>query len=86
MRVIPPLTKDNPVHTEFTTVQTPSWPRAGLSRAGSGLACPTSTPCFLVCMLTHRYLRDVARCKEKYGRDWDVYCARVRYALVPGVF
>jgi len=36
-------------------------------------------------MITHRYLRDMHRCKRKYGKDWDAYCKKVPYVFIPGI-
>lgn len=41
---------------------------------------------FLTLLLTDRAFRDDARCKAKYGADWDKYCQLVPYKMVPGVF
>jgi len=40
---------------------------------------------FLAILLTDRAFRDEKRCKSKYGDDWDRYCARVRYKIIPGL-
>ena len=37
-------------------------------------------------LLVHRDLRDGEACAEKYGRDWDKYCAIVKYRLVPYLY
>lgn len=37
-------------------------------------------------LLINRERRDHALCKEKYGADWDEYCRRVRYRIVPYVY
>jgi len=47
---------------------------------------PWFYPAFLAVLLVHRALRDDRRCREKYGRFWTEYCARVRYRIVPGLF
>jgi len=41
---------------------------------------------FFVSMISHRYIRDVERCKRKYGDDWKRYQKAVPYAFVPYVF
>ena len=41
---------------------------------------------FFAVMILHRAQRDVARCKEKYGADWDRYREEVPYLLVPKLF
>ena len=40
---------------------------------------------FLAILLTERAFRDDNRCAFKYGKDWDTYCERVPYKIVPGV-
>ena len=34
----------------------------------------------------HRDLRDGHSCKLKYGKDWDEYCSRVKYRIIPFVY
>jgi len=46
---------------------------------------PYFYPAFFTGMIIHRYTRDIARCKDKYGKDWDTYCKRVPYAFIPGI-
>lgn len=41
---------------------------------------------FFVAILLHRTHRDVARCKRKYGADWDRYCKAVPYIFIPKIF
>jgi hypothetical protein len=41
---------------------------------------------YLGVLLVHRERRDHARCALKYGPDWDAYCARVRWRIVPGLY
>lgn len=37
-------------------------------------------------LLIHRDRRDEAACRLKYGKDWDKYCTRVPYRLIPYVY
>ena len=37
-------------------------------------------------LLVHRELRDEAKCKRKYGKDWERYTAIVKSRIVPGVY
>lgn len=37
-------------------------------------------------LLFHRCMRDDHFCKQKYGADWNVYKAKVKYALIPYVY
>jgi delta14-sterol reductase/lamin-B receptor len=41
---------------------------------------------YLAVLLVHRERRDQARCAATYGADWDRYCRRVRWRIVPGVY
>lgn len=37
-------------------------------------------------LLIHRDLRDEHACRLKYGKDWDKYCAVVKYRLIPLIY
>lgn len=37
-------------------------------------------------MITHRAIRDVKRCRAKYGRAWEEYETRVPYLFIPVSF
>ncbi len=39
--------------------------------------------CFLTILLFNRALRDDQRCANKYGKDWDNYCSKVPYKIIP---
>jgi len=41
---------------------------------------------YFTILLVHREWRDNAMCAEKYGNDWEEYCRRVRWRIVPGVY
>jgi Delta24(24(1))-sterol reductase len=41
---------------------------------------------FFLGMILHRTSRDVARCRRKYGADWDRYTAEVKYLFIPGIY
>ncbi len=41
---------------------------------------------YLTILLVHRERRDHAACAAKYGDDWDAYCAKVRWRILPGVY
>ncbi|KAF8145212.1 ergosterol biosynthesis ERG4/ERG24, partial [Mycena galopus ATCC 62051] len=40
----------------------------------------------MIVLLVHRSIRDEDRCSKKYGKDWELYKARVPYALIPGIY
>jgi protein-S-isoprenylcysteine O-methyltransferase Ste14 len=41
---------------------------------------------YFTILLVHREWRDNAMCREKYGTDWDAYCRKVRWRIVPGIY
>jgi protein-S-isoprenylcysteine O-methyltransferase Ste14 len=41
---------------------------------------------FMIVLLSHRERRDNAACLAKYGADWDAYCRKVRWRIIPGVY
>ncbi|KAF7719273.1 Ergosterol biosynthesis ERG4/ERG24 family protein [Penicillium ucsense] len=47
---------------------------------------PWFYPVFFACMISHRALRDIQRCRIKYGETWTEYEKRVPYLFVPYVF
>lgn len=48
-------------------------------------AIPYYYPFYLTILLFDRAWRDDARCREKYGKFWEMYCRRVPYKVIPGV-
>ena len=44
---------------------------------------PWFYPVFFTCMIIHRAIRDVTRCREKYGAAWIEYEKRVPYLFIP---
>jgi len=40
---------------------------------------------FLTPLLFDRAFRDDARCRDKYGKHWEKYCALVPYKIIPGI-
>ncbi|KNC87712.1 hypothetical protein, variant [Sphaeroforma arctica JP610] len=49
-------------------------------------ALPYFYICQMICLLVGRIYRDEGRCKGKYGKFWDEYCAQVPYRLIPGIW
>jgi 7-dehydrocholesterol reductase len=41
---------------------------------------------FMLILLVGRCYRDEARCKKKYGSDWDKYCQEVPWRLIRGIY
>jgi protein-S-isoprenylcysteine O-methyltransferase Ste14 len=41
---------------------------------------------YFTILLVHRERRDHDMCAVRYGKDWDAYCAKVKYRIVPGVY
>lgn len=46
---------------------------------------PYFYPIYLTLLLVDRAWRDDARCADKYGADWNHYCLKVPYKVVPGI-
>lgn len=59
-----------------------SWSLPGVHH---GLA-PFAYVIFLSVLLVHRTYRDEEKCKAKYGKGWEDYCAVVPYKMIPYVF
>ena len=43
-------------------------------------------PLMITLVLMDRENDDSKECKKKYGDDWDTYCHRVKYRLIPGIY
>jgi len=41
---------------------------------------------YFTLLLVHRERRDCGMCAVRYGKDWEAYCAKVRYRIIPGVY
>ena len=57
------------------------------------LACYSATPHLCLwrgdacsTLAVHRDLRDGHACKLKYGKDWDEYCSKVKYRIIPYIY
>ena len=44
---------------------------------------PWFYPLFFACMISHRALRDIQRCRTKYGETWLEYERQVPYLFIP---
>ena len=44
---------------------------------------PWFYPLFFACMISHRALRDIQRCRNKYGETWLEYERQVPYLFIP---
>lgn len=53
---------------------------------GFGSVVPYFYVIYFAPLLINRERRDHALCKAKYGADWDEYCRRVPYRIVPYVY
>lgn len=47
---------------------------------------PYFYPIYFAVLLIHRELRDEEKCHKKYGKDWDRYCEKVRWRIIPYVY
>lgn len=41
---------------------------------------------YFAILLIHREMRDEAKCRRKYGADWERYCKTVKWRILPGVY
>jgi len=41
---------------------------------------------YFAVLLIHREMRDEEKCRRKYGKDWEAYCEKVKYRILPGVY
>ncbi len=53
---------------------------------GFAAPVPYFYPIYFAILLIHRERRDHHFCRNKYGEDWDRYCERVRWRIIPGVY
>jgi 7-dehydrocholesterol reductase len=54
--------------------------------AGFGHLVPYTYVVFLTALLVDRAGRDDRRCRAKYGADWERYCERVPWRIVPYIY
>jgi delta14-sterol reductase/lamin-B receptor len=43
-------------------------------------------PIFFAVLLIHRERRDNRHCSVKYGKDWDRYCEKVPWRIIPRIY
>ena len=53
---------------------------------GFGHALPYFYAVYFAILLIHREIRDSKHCHEKYGEDFQKYCDRVPYRIVPYLY
>ncbi|KND04700.1 uncharacterized protein SPPG_08843 [Spizellomyces punctatus DAOM BR117] len=41
---------------------------------------------YFAILLIHREIRDEHKCRNKYGEDWEEYCRRVKWRIVPYIW
>ena len=51
-----------------------------------GSLLPYFYPLYFTILLIHRERRDYRRCSSRYGGDWEEYCRRVRWRILPGLY
>ena len=44
---------------------------------------PWFYPFFFTCMIIHRAIRDIQKCRAKYGKAWEEYERQVPYLFIP---
>ncbi|KAJ5471465.1 hypothetical protein N7530_008822 [Penicillium desertorum] len=47
---------------------------------------PWTEAIFVLGVMMHRCLRDDKKCRTKYGTQWEKYCKKVPWRLIPGIF
>ena len=47
---------------------------------------PYYYPIYFAILLIHRERRDHHFCQTKYGADWDAYCEKVPWRIIPGIY
>ena len=53
---------------------------------GAGIPITYFYMLYFAILLIHREMRDEAKCRRKYGADWEKYCEIVRWRILPGVY
>lgn len=47
---------------------------------------PWTYAVFMTILLIHRCWRDEERCSQKYGKGWAIYCKKVPWVIIPGIY
>lgn len=53
---------------------------------GFGSIIPYFYSIYFAILLIHRERRDEEKCHKKYGADWERYCEKVKYRIIPYVY
>lgn len=53
---------------------------------GFGSIIPYFYIIYFTILLVHRERRDNDYCANRYGKDWETYCGKVPYRILPGVY
>lgn len=64
----------------------PYYSRVFCTILGFSSPLPYFYPIYFAVLLIHRELRDEEKCHKKYGKDWDKYCEKVRWRIIPYIY
>ncbi len=53
---------------------------------GAQSVVPYLLPLWLMVLFPHRAWRDDQRCRAKYGAEWEAYCRRARFRMIPFLY
>jgi Delta14-sterol reductase len=53
---------------------------------GAQSVVPYLLPLWLMVLFPHRAWRDDQRCRAKYGEQWEAYCRRARFRMIPFLY
>ena len=73
----------------FGIVRKPHYPCDAFFAIAWALVCgfkspfPWFYPVFFCIMITHRTMRDIVKCRNKYGKAWEQYEEKVPYLFIP---
>jgi 7-dehydrocholesterol reductase len=71
-------------HPNYLGVLILTYAMCGL--CGTDALLPWTEAIFATVFLVFRCLKDESKCARKYGGAWELYCKRVRWRLVPGLY